>query len=121
MPAAAKANDPLKRRADLCGALLKVRGEHAVVFDRIDAINTELKAIAAELGESFRETVVGVGYVSVSPPSPAKFKGDFPIVVVENFQKLKPARREKLVADGIIKIDSTWSKPYYGQVTVKLH
>src|SRR5205807_10377341 len=78
MPAAAKANDPLKRRADLCGALLKVRGEHAVVFDRIDAINTELKAIAAEPGESFRETVVGVGHVSAAPRTLAETKAHFP-------------------------------------------
>lgn len=123
MPKAAAANapDPLKRRADLCCELLKIRGDNAAVFDRIDAINTELKAIASDLGEGFRETIVGTGYVSVSPPSPAKFKGDFPIVEVEAFQALKPAKRQKLLDDGIIKIDSTWSKPYYGQVTVKLH
>ena len=118
---AQKLKNAALQRLDLCRELLKIRGDHACVFDRIDAINTELKAIAAEGGESFRETIVGVGYVSVSPPAPAKFKGDFPIVVPENWQALKPAKREKLIADGIIKIDSTWSKPYYGQVTVKLH
>lgn len=122
MPAAAKP-DPSKllaHRNQLCRELLKIRAENGAVFDRIDAINTELKSIAAEDSESFRETIVGTGYVSVSPPSPAKFKGDFPIVVVEGWQALKPARREKLIADGIVKIESTWSKPYYGQVTVKL-
>lgn len=118
---AAKPKAKAPTRAELCRELLKIRSDNGAVFDRIDAINTELKSLAAAAGESFRETFVGVGYVSVSPPSPAKFKGDFPIVNVEAWKALKAARQDKLLEDGVIKIDSTWSKPYYGQVTVKLH
>ncbi len=109
-----------KRRAGLALELLELRKNHGEIFGRIEAINTELKAIASDEGESFRETIVGVGYVSVSPPSPAKFKGDFPIVQIEAWKALKPARQQKLIDDGVVKIEGSWSKPYYGQVTVKL-
>jgi len=55
----------------------------------------------------------------VSPESPKTFKGDFPMVNVIQWKALKPKRREKLLADGFVEIESRWSKAYYGQVSVK--
>lgn len=119
MPAAArKAKAPT--RAELCRELLEIERDNPQVFSRIDEIKTLLK-LTAETDGSFRETFANLGYVSVSPPAAAKFKGDFPVVVVEAWKALKPARQDKLIEDGVIKIESTWSKPYYGQVSVKLH
>ena len=61
MPAQTKANK-------LCKELLDLRRNPAFAkaFDRIEAIKTELKQIALAAGK-FRETFVGIGYVSVSP------------------------------------------------------
>jgi hypothetical protein len=121
MTAATKA-DPLaeavKQRAKLCDELLGIHTDNKEIFDRIEAIKTELKALAGVCG-NFRETRVGIGYVSVSPESPKSFKGDFPMVNIVQWQALKPKRREKFLADGFVEIESRWSKAYYGQVTVK--
>lgn len=122
MPAAAKTADPLadalKQRAKLCDELLGIHTGNNEIFGRIDAIKTELKALAGVCG-GFRETRVGIGYVSVSPESPKSFKGDFPMVNVAAWQALRPKKREKMLADGFVEIESRWSKAYYGQVTVK--
>jgi hypothetical protein len=119
MPAfAAKPKAPT--RAELCRELLELRSDHAVVLDRMEAIKTELKAIAGTEGK-FRETFVDLGYVSVSPEAPPKFKGDFPVLIVDAWKALKRAKQEKLLADGLVTIEATYSGQYYGQVTVKLH
>lgn len=119
MPAAAKkAKAP--SRADLCKELLELRSANAAAFDRIEAIKTELKTIAGTEGK-FRETFVGLGYVSVSPEAGPKFKGDFPVVDVEAYKALTPARQAKLLEGGVVKIESQYSGAYYGAVTVKLH
>lgn len=107
-------------RLELCRELLQLRIDNGPALSRMDAIKTELKAIATKDGK-FRETFVGIGYVSVSPESAGKFKGDFPIVNVEAWKALKPARQDKLIEDGIVKIESQYSGAYYGAVTVKLH
>lgn len=119
-PAIAKIKAKAPTRLELCRELLQLRIDNGAALTRMDAIKTELKAIAGTEGK-FRETIVGVGYVSVSPESPPKFKGDFPIVDVEAWKALKPARQEKLLEDGIVKIESQYSGAYYGAVTVKLH
>jgi hypothetical protein len=110
----------LKHRAALCLELLNLRHDNAKAFDRIEAIKTELKAMATDLGRGFRETEVELGYVSVSPARGEQFGGDFPIVNVRAWQALTPTRRQKLVDDGLIGIESVWSKPFYGSVTVEV-
>lgn len=118
--AAAKSKAKPPTRAELCRELLQLRIDNGPAFTRMDAIKTELKAIAGAEGK-FRETFVGLGYVSVAPESAPKFKGDFPIVDVEAWKALKPVRQDKLLADGVVKIESQYSGAYYGAVTVKLH
>jgi hypothetical protein len=119
-PVAVKTKAKAPTRLDLCRELLQLRIDNGPALTRMDAIKTELKAMAGVDGK-FRETIVGVGYVSVSPESAPKFKGDFPIVNVEAWKALKPARQEKLLEDGVVKIESQYSGAYYGAVTVKLH
>lgn len=121
MPAtAAKSKAKAPTRAELCRELLELRSAHAPIFDRIEAIKTQLKLFAGAEGK-FRETFGDLGYVSASPESPPKFKGDFPIVDVEAWKALKSARQDKLLEDGIIKIEAQYSGAFYGSVTVKLH
>jgi hypothetical protein len=119
-PVAAKSKAKAPTRADLCRELLQLRVDNGPAFDRIEAIKTELKSIAGKDGK-FRETFVGIGYVSVSPESGPKFKGDFPVVNVEAWKALKPARQQTLLEGGVIKIEAQYSGAYYGAVTVKLH
>ncbi len=119
-PVAVKSKAKAPTRSELCRELLQLRVDNGPAFDRIEAIKTELKAHAGADGK-FRETFVGIGYVSVSPESAPKFKGDFPVVNVEAWKALKSARQDKLIEDGIVKIESQYSGAYYGAVTVKLH
>lgn len=106
-------------RLDLCRELLELRAKYADPIDRMDAIKSELKSIAEKDG-SFRETVANLGYITGSPPSAAKFKGDFPVVNAEAWKALKPSRQNKLLEDGVIKIEALYSNPYYGRIAIKL-
>lgn len=121
MPAAAaKSKAKAPTRAELARELLQLRIDNAIALTRMDAIKTELKVISEKDGK-FRETFVGIGYVSVSPPAAGKFKGDFPMVQVEAWKELTPARQNKLLEGGVIKIESLYGGDYHGAVTVKLH
>lgn len=109
-----------KRRAGLCLELLEIQRDNAAIFSRIDAIKTELKSIAVTEGK-FRETVVGTGYVSVSPATPEEVTGERPVLVVSAWTGLKPARQEKLLEGGLVKIEPIVKGAYHGRVDVKLH
>ena len=119
-PVAAKSKAKVSTREALCRELLQLRIDNDPVLSRIEAIKTELKVIAEKEGQ-FRETIVGVGYVSVNPGHSGKFKGDFPTLQIEAWKALTPARQNKLLDGGIVKIEAQYSGAYYGAVTVKLH
>ncbi|HEY8838530.1 MAG TPA: hypothetical protein VIO16_12835 [Dehalococcoidia bacterium] len=119
MPAAArKAKAPT--RLELCRELLEIERANAEIFTRIDAIKTELKIKALADGK-FRETFAGLGYVSVSPARPEEMTGEAPVIVVSAWSTLKPARQEKLLEDGLVKIEPIIKGAYHGRVDVKLH
>ena len=116
--AAAKKPKPATR-LDLCRELLEIERDHAAVFTRIEAIKAELKLRAHSDGK-FREVIAGLGHVSVSPARPEETIGHAPIVVVAAWEGLKPARQEKLIADGVVRIEPIIKGAYYGRVDVKL-
>lgn len=109
-----------KSRLELCRELLDIQLANRAVFDRIDAIKTELKARALAEGK-FRETFVGLGYVSVSPATPEQVTGEAPELVVASWQGLPQSRREKLLEQGLVEIKPTVKGAYHGRVDVKLH
>lgn len=106
----------------LCLELLNLRRDKAFAkaFDRIEAIKTELKAMALANGK-FRETFVDIGFVSVSPATPEEITGERPVLIVPAWSDLKPARQEKLIEDGLVKVEPIVKGAYHGSVTVKLH
>lgn len=119
-PAVAKSKAKAPTRAELCRELLDIEIEHRETFARIDAIKAELKQRASVDG-SFREVFPGIGHVSVSPAKPKAYKGDLPTLVGEAWLALKQPKRDKLIADGLVKIEPQYSGAYYGRVDVELH
>ena len=105
----------------LCRELIDLRRNPAFAkaFDRIEAIKVELKAIALADGK-FRETFVGIGHVSVSPATPEEVTGEKPVLVVSAWNELKAARQDKLLEDGVVKIEPIVKGAYHGRVDVKL-
>src|SRR5258708_82411 len=121
MPAFARRVKKPTRR-ELCEELLDLRRDPviATAIDRMDAIKSELKDLARTEGK-FRETFVGIGYVSASPATPEEMLGEAPVLVVTAWSALKPARQEKLMEDGLVKIEPIIKGAYHGRVDVKLH
>lgn len=119
MPQVARTKAKAPTRAELCRELLDIELEHQLVFERIDAIKAELKRIALADGQ-FRETFPGIGYVSVSPEKPKTYKGDLPVLVGDAWLALRDKQRDKLVADGLVRIEAQYSGAYYGRVEAKL-
>lgn len=109
-------------RRELCEELLDLRRDPTVAtaIDRMEAIKSELKALAGSEGK-FRETFVGIGYVSASPATPECTIGQAPVLVVTAWTALKDARRDKLIEDGLVKIEPIIKGAYHGRVDVKLH
>jgi hypothetical protein len=121
MPAFARKPKPPTRR-ELCEELLDIRRDPDVAkaIDRMEAIKSELKEVARREGK-FRETFAGIGYVSASPATPEDTIGEAPVLVVNAWQALKDARRDKLIADGLVAIEPIIKGAYHGRVDVKLH
>lgn len=122
MPAAAKKQPPkVSEREALCRELLEIRRDNFKIFSRIDAIGTRLKVIAGGIDESFRETFVGLGYVSVTPAKLAQTLGSQPVLQVAAWNGLSDARQTRLVDQGLVTIKAIVKKATYGQVRPKLH
>jgi hypothetical protein len=121
MPAAARKAKP-KTRRELCEELLDLRRDPmvAAAIDRMDAIKSELKDMAGSQGK-FRETFVGIGYVSASPATPEHTIGQAPVLDVSAWTTLTDAKREKLTSAGLVKIEPMIKGAYHGRVDVKLH
>lgn len=117
MPATAAVKKPKpKTNAELCLELLHLERDHADIFARADAIKAELKS----KGIKFRETVPGLGYVSVSPPTPEEVTGEAPELAVAAWQALTDGRRAKLLEQGLVKVVPTIKRAFYGRVEAKL-
>lgn len=119
MPAAARKPAESKRQK-LCRELLEIELKHSDIFARMDAVKTELKELAKVDGR-FRETFVGLGYVSVSPAQPEQVTGEAPVLQVAAWQDLTDSRRDKLLEQGLVRIEPTIKGASYGQVRVNLH
>ena len=109
-----------KARRALAEELVGLNRKHSDVFARIDDIKSELRKMATDAGENFKEEFAGKGAVKVSGGHAAQFKGILPEVNVEAFLALKETERAKLVDKAIVKMTPTYGKPYYGSVTVDL-
>lgn len=106
-----------ERRA-LSSELLGLYRKHGDDFARIEDLKRALREIATDDGENFKEEFAGEGVVKVSGAKEGKFKGIMPEVDAEKFLALSERRRETLVEQGIVKMNSVYAKPYYGSVTV---
>lgn len=110
----------LKQRAALCRELLEIESKHARIFARIKAIEKELKKIATDGGDSFREEIADLGTVDVSPAKDAEFKGNVPQIQSEAWLALPPAERKRLEKSGVVKMIAEWGSKSYGRVSVRL-
>lgn len=120
MPAAArKAKAPT--RAELCRELLEIERDHPEIFARIEEIKTLLKLEADKVGSTFRETFANLGWVSASPAKPARVTGSRPAIVIEAWTALKQPKQDKLIADGLVVIETIGVGASYGQVRTQLH
>lgn len=107
---------------DLCQELLELERDHPEIFARMDEIKTLLKAEANTVG-SFRETFTDaklVGWVSVSPSKDKEVIGEGPEILVTAWSQLKQPKRDKLIADGLVKLVPLIKGASYGQVRTKL-
>lgn len=121
MAAAARKEKP-KTVRELCQELLELERDNPQIFARIGEIKTLLKATADSQG-SYRETFTQpglVGFVSVSPSKPAETLGEGPEIIVDAWSKLKQPKRDKFIADGLVKIVPLIKGASYGQVRTKL-
>ena len=109
-----------KKRRALAEERLTIERSLTQPYARMAQIDAELKAIATEAGESFKEDFGALGYVSASGAVAAEFKGDVPVVQTENWLGLKAAERKALEKSGLIKVEKQWGKASNGRVTVKV-
>ncbi|WKA31623.1 hypothetical protein [Bradyrhizobium roseum] len=119
-PVAAKSKAKVPTRVELCRELLEIERDNPEIFARIKEIKNLLK-IDADVAGSFRETFPNLGWVSVSPSKPAVTMGEAPIIVIDAWQGLKQPKRDKLIADGLIRLEPIVKKASYGQVRTELH
>lgn len=117
--AATKPNVKAQLRAK-AEELLDIEVEHRDLFARIDGIKSDLTTLATEAGESFREDFSGKGVVKVSGRKAKEFQGDLPEIDAAAFNALPATERKTLVKQGVVKIVPTWSRAYYGRVSVDL-
>jgi hypothetical protein len=104
--------------AEILARALKIKPTEQEIEDR----KSELRDIAIELGEGFTEDVTGKGSVEVKAGTKEKFKGIVPELDADAFyddDKCTPARRAKLIEDGIVAEVKTYTKATKPSVTVR--
>lgn len=122
MHAATARKQKPKTVRELCQELLELERDNPKIFARIGEIKTLLKADADANGK-FRETFAErdlVGWVSVSPSKDEQTLGEGPEIVVDFWSNLKQPKRDRLIADGLVKIVPLIKGASYGQVRTKL-
>lgn len=105
---------------DLIEERAKLEADNFAVLARIREINAILIKRAGDKGDAIRETVDGIGTVSVSPPKPARCEGSKPVVIVKAYNALPKREQNDLIKRGIVKIEDIVIGEYHGRVTVKL-
>lgn len=109
-----------KARLKLVEELLELRKKNAQVFARESELETALKKMAGDADENFKETVDGLGTVSVSAPREGRCTGTEPTVIVEKYLALTEKQRKDLTDRGVIKVMEKWTKKFYGRVVAEL-
>jgi hypothetical protein len=106
-----------ERRA-LAQELLGLHRKISPDVARMEDVKRALRESATEGGENFEEEFAGEGVVKVAGKKEGEFKGIVPKVNPDVFLALSERRRATLVEQGIVKMDPTYGKPFYGSVTV---
>jgi hypothetical protein len=119
MPRAVKPKPQDSVRRGIARTLLSLRLRHAKLFDEIDGLKASLILNAKKAGEGFREVFDKKGIITVAAPKDKEFKGEVPEVDPDAFGALPEAKRQKLIAEGIVKIVPHWSRDFHGRVDVK--
>lgn len=109
----------LKKRRDAAKKRLDLEITLAKPYARMAELDAQLKDMADAAGGSFKEDFGALGYVSASGPHGAEFKGEVPVIVTEAWEKLSAAKREQLLASGLVAIERQFSKAFNGRVTAK--
>ena len=81
----------LERRRKLALERLDIERRLEPDNTRIAEIEAELKKIATDAGDSFREQFPDGSYVNVDPGHAAEFKGNVPVIQTEAWLALKPS------------------------------
>jgi hypothetical protein len=111
----------LEKRRELAHERLSIERKLGPAYARIAEIDAELKNIATDAAQSFKEDFGEDGYVSVAGAVAAEFKGNVPVIQTEIYLALQPAERKKLEKRGIVRIEPQWGKTSNGRVTVKVY
>jgi hypothetical protein len=116
----AKAKTGDGTRKALARRLLNYRIKYTNVFAEIDSIKASLVEIVTKDGEgTAREVFAQLGQVTIAPAKEKEFCGELAEVDPTAFAALSEARRQKLVAEGLIRLVPNWSRAFRGSVTVK--
>lgn len=109
----------MSRRA-LAEELIGYERKLGPTIARIGDLKSALRKFATDEGENFKEEFAGLGQVKVAGAKDGAFKGNMPMLDAEAFNALTKARQDKLVADGLVKIEPQYGGKFYGSVTVEL-
>ncbi len=107
------------RRRALAHELLGLHRKNASDISRMEDIKRELREIATEGAENFKEEFAGEGVVKVAGKKPAEFKGIIPEVDAPTFLALTDRKRASLTDAGVIKMTEKYGQPFYGSVSVQ--
>jgi hypothetical protein len=109
----------LKRRRAIAEKRLELEIKLGPDYAAIAKLDAELKEIATETGDSYKEDFGERGYVSASGRVEAELKGEVPVVQSEAWLALKEIDRKRLIKSGLVKVEEQWGKASNGRVTVK--
>jgi hypothetical protein len=116
---AAPTADARKRRAT-AEKLLDHLIEHAKVFAKVETLKDELREFSISGGIGFGEKFDGKGAVRVTKQSVRTFKGIVPTLKPEVFLDLSEARRDRLVADGLVDMVEKYTEDRKPSVSVDI-
>lgn len=109
-----------QKRIELCTELLDLRIKNNTAFSRIEEIKSELKTMATDAGENYKETIAGKGYVNIYGEKEGAFKGDLPVLKAEPWKLLPERTRESLLKKGVVVVEAQYGGKFYGGVKVTL-
>jgi hypothetical protein len=106
------------RQRALAHELLGIQRRIGDDLSKMEDIKRELREIATDRGENFKEEFAGEGVVKVAGKKDGKFKGVMPALIAEKFLALSEARRKTLEKAGLVVMESQYASPFYGSVTI---